>query len=108
MKTIKDLPEHGRARSSRRKAHRREVADVLADRAAAVIFAHNMDGLHRVPTSLMPKALSTKKRVRLQRNFAVPADLQALHHESAPKAQARRRRFFESSAGFLQAVERRK
>jgi DNA repair protein RadC len=42
MKTIKDLPEHGRARSSRRKAHRREVfADVLADRAAAVIFAHN-------------------------------------------------------------------
>jgi hypothetical protein len=36
------------------------------------------------------------------------ADLQALHHESAPKAQARRRRFFESSAGLLQAVERRK
>ena len=36
------------------------------------------------------------------------ADLQALHHEPAPKAQARRRRFFESSAGLLQAVERRK
>jgi len=30
------------------------------------------------------------------------ADLQSLHKEPAPKAQARRRRFFESSAGYLQ------
>lgn len=30
------------------------------------------------------------------------ADLQNLQKEPAPKAQARRRRFFESSAGFLQ------
>jgi hypothetical protein len=29
------------------------------------------------------------------------ADLQALHQEAAPKAKERRRRFFESSAGFL-------
>jgi hypothetical protein len=36
------------------------------------------------------------------------ADLQSLHQEPAPKAHARRRRFFESSAGFLQACERRK
>jgi hypothetical protein len=30
------------------------------------------------------------------------ADLQALHKEPVPKAQARRRKFFESSAGYLQ------
>jgi hypothetical protein len=30
------------------------------------------------------------------------ADLQSLHKEPAPKAKARRRRFFESSAGYLQ------
>lgn len=30
------------------------------------------------------------------------ADLQALHQEPAPKAKERRRKFFESSAGFLQ------
>jgi hypothetical protein len=36
------------------------------------------------------------------------ADLQALHQEPPPKAQARRQRFFESSAGFLQACDRRK
>ena len=30
------------------------------------------------------------------------ADLQALHKEPAPKARERRRRFFESSAGYLQ------
>jgi hypothetical protein len=29
------------------------------------------------------------------------ADLQTLHHEPAPKAKERRRRFFESSAGYL-------
>jgi hypothetical protein len=29
------------------------------------------------------------------------ADLQSLHQEPAPKAQQRRRRYFESSAGFL-------
>ena len=29
------------------------------------------------------------------------ADLQSLHKEPAPKAHARRRRFFESSAGYL-------
>jgi hypothetical protein len=31
------------------------------------------------------------------------ADLQNLHKEPAPKAKERRRRFFESSAGYLQA-----
>jgi DNA-binding phage protein len=36
------------------------------------------------------------------------ADLRALHQEPAPKAQARRRRFFESSAGLLTAVHRQK
>jgi hypothetical protein len=30
------------------------------------------------------------------------SDLHSLHKEPAPKAQARRKRFFESSAGFLQ------
>ena len=33
MKTIKDMPEHSRPREV--------FADVIADRAAAVIFAHN-------------------------------------------------------------------
>jgi hypothetical protein len=33
------------------------------------------------------------------------ADLQQLQHEPAPKAHARRRRFFDSSAGYLQACE---
>jgi hypothetical protein len=36
------------------------------------------------------------------------ADLQALHKEPEPKSQARRRRFFESSAGLLNAREQRK
>jgi hypothetical protein len=33
------------------------------------------------------------------------ADLKARHKEPAPKAQARRRRFFESSAGYLRSAE---
>jgi len=33
------------------------------------------------------------------------ADLQSLHKEPVPKAQARRRRFFESSAGYLQVCQ---
>jgi hypothetical protein len=33
------------------------------------------------------------------------ADLQALQQEPAPKAQERRRRFFESSAGYLHTAQ---
>jgi hypothetical protein len=36
------------------------------------------------------------------------ADLQSLHKEPTPKAQQRRRRFFESSAGYLQTCSRDK
>jgi hypothetical protein len=36
------------------------------------------------------------------------ADLQSLQKEPAPKAQARRRRFFESSAGYLQIAQDKK
>jgi len=36
------------------------------------------------------------------------ADLQSLQKEPAPKAQARRRRFFESSAGYLEVCRPRK
>jgi hypothetical protein len=35
------------------------------------------------------------------------ADLEALHKEPAPKVQARRRRFFESSAGLLPAPRKK-
>jgi hypothetical protein len=36
------------------------------------------------------------------------ADLQNLHQEPAPKAQARRKRFFESSAGYLHVARGKK
>jgi DNA-binding phage protein len=36
------------------------------------------------------------------------ADLQTLHKEPAPRAQERRRRFFESSAGYLEVCRPRK
>jgi hypothetical protein len=36
------------------------------------------------------------------------ADLQSLHKESVPKARERRRRFFESSAGFLSVCQPKK
>jgi hypothetical protein len=40
--------------------------------------------------------------------FANLADLQNLHKESPPKARERRRKFFESSAGFLSICQPRK
>jgi len=43
MKTIRDMPEHGRPRGV--------FADVIADRAAAVIFAHNHAGMGLRPQS---------------------------------------------------------
>jgi hypothetical protein len=79
MKTIKDLPQHSRPREK-------------------LLGANLIDAERR----------GAQKSGSGSSALAVPADLQALHHEPAPKAQARRRRFFESSAGLLQAVERRK
>jgi len=43
MKTIKDMPQHSRPREV--------FADVIADRAAAVIFAHNHAGMGLDPQS---------------------------------------------------------